>query len=173
MKYCQHCGHFLQEEVIGLSWHCPNCGRHAYENPIMSVDAALFNEDGRILLGRRSRDPNSGKLNLPGGFLNPHETLEDGLRREIREELVIEPEAYGELHYAGSRVETHDLEDNARQLVVVVFVATISHRDFVANEEVTEFVWKLPHEITPDEVTSQAEFDHIQSAARAYAALQK
>ncbi|HYH74565.1 MAG TPA: NUDIX domain-containing protein [Candidatus Saccharimonadales bacterium] len=166
MKYCQHCGHFLQEEILGLSYICPGCGKHAYENPVMAVEAALFDEDGRVLLGRRTREPSVGQLDLPGGFLDPHETLEDGLMRELREELAIEPDAYGPLRYAGSRVDTHTQEDNTRQVVVAIFTTSIAHRDFVPNDEVDEFVWKLSHELTPQEATSQAAYDHIAAAAK-------
>jgi ADP-ribose pyrophosphatase YjhB (NUDIX family) len=55
--------------------------------------------DGKIIAIKRGQEPQKGKLDLPGGFLDPKETAEDGLKREIKEELKIE---LGELKYLGS-----------------------------------------------------------------------
>jgi ADP-ribose pyrophosphatase YjhB (NUDIX family) len=47
----------------------------------------------RILLVERGREPLKGYWSLPGGVLETGETLDQGIRREVREEtgLVIEP----------------------------------------------------------------------------------
>ena len=57
----------------------------------VSVAAAIVRDDGRILAIRR-RD--NGHWEPPGGVLEIDESIEDGLRREVREEtgLEIEPE---------------------------------------------------------------------------------
>jgi 8-oxo-dGTP diphosphatase len=57
---------------------------------IMVVGAALLN-DGRLLAARRSAPPElAGRWELPGGKVEPGETPEDALVRELREELGIE-----------------------------------------------------------------------------------
>jgi len=53
----------------------------------------------RLLLSVRARDPAKGMLDLPGGFVDPLETAEDALRRELREELNLEIDS---LCYIGS-----------------------------------------------------------------------
>ena len=45
---------------------------------------------GRILLCRRAIDPRKGYWTLPAGYLEEHETPEDGARREAREEAMCE-----------------------------------------------------------------------------------
>jgi NAD+ diphosphatase len=55
--------------------------------------------DGKILAIKRGQEPKKGMLDLPGGFLDPNETAEDGLKREIKEELNID---LGDLKYLGS-----------------------------------------------------------------------
>lgn len=47
-------------------------------------------KDGQILLIRKSRGPYTGLLDLPGGTPEPHELLEETLRREVEEETGCE-----------------------------------------------------------------------------------
>ena len=49
-----------------------------------------MNADGELLVVTRNRDPAKGTWDLPGGFLDPGETYEQGLRRELREELNLD-----------------------------------------------------------------------------------
>jgi mutator protein MutT len=57
----------------------------------VQVAAALILHDGRYLLTRRKADVHLGGLwEFPGGKREPGESLEECLRRELREELGIE-----------------------------------------------------------------------------------
>ncbi|GAA2480726.1 (deoxy)nucleoside triphosphate pyrophosphohydrolase [Streptomyces gobitricini] len=56
------------------------------------VAGAVFDE-GRLLAARRSAPPElAGRWELPGGKLEPGETAEQALVRELREELGVEAE---------------------------------------------------------------------------------
>ena len=56
-----------------------------------TVVAAVIEQQGRILICQRRRgQPHELKWEFPGGKLEPDETPEDALRRELREELAIE-----------------------------------------------------------------------------------
>jgi mutator protein MutT len=56
----------------------------------VEVAAAIIRQDGRYLITKRNHDVMFGGLwELPGGKRLPGETLEDCLRREIKEELGI------------------------------------------------------------------------------------
>lgn len=64
--------------------------------PLIGVGALLF-ERGRILMAQRGKEPNKGWWSLPGGALETGETLEQGVRREVREETGLEVEPAGVL----------------------------------------------------------------------------
>lgn len=53
-----------------------------------TVDALVI-QSGHILVVERDAQPGKGQLALPGGFLNQHETLEQGMLRELKEETRI------------------------------------------------------------------------------------
>ena len=55
----------------------------------VTTGAMLFDDDGRILLLEHVFRPDSG-WGIPGGFLSRSEQPQDGLRRELREEVSIE-----------------------------------------------------------------------------------
>jgi len=57
----------------------------------VTTAAFIFDDDGRILLLEHVFRPDSG-WGVPGGFLSKAEQPEDGLRRELREEIGIEVE---------------------------------------------------------------------------------
>ncbi|MEU6093717.1 (deoxy)nucleoside triphosphate pyrophosphohydrolase [Streptomyces sp. NPDC047079] len=60
--------------------------------PIVVVGAALL-KDGRLLAARRSAPPElAGRWELPGGKVEPGETPECALVRELREELGVTAE---------------------------------------------------------------------------------
>lgn len=64
---------------------CRDCGHVDYENPRVIVGSVCTWED-RILLCRRAIEPRKGFWTLPAGFLEQHETVEAGARREAWEE---------------------------------------------------------------------------------------
>jgi 8-oxo-dGTP diphosphatase len=79
------------------------------------VAAAVIEDHGRYFLTRRPAGSHlAGLWEFPGGKVEPGESLVDGLRRELREELGAEVEIDGELlaaahDYPDRRVELHFL----------------------------------------------------------------
>lgn len=70
---------------------CGDCGHVYYTNPKIVVGSVVTFED-KVLLCRRAIDPRRGFWTLPAGFLEEHETPEDGARREAREEAEADIE---------------------------------------------------------------------------------
>lgn len=71
---------------------CPTCSRTWYQSSAPTAGAAIV-KDGKALVAVRARDPEKGRMDVPGGFLAPGEQVIDGLKREIREELGVEIDA--------------------------------------------------------------------------------
>lgn len=69
---------------------CNHCGFVAYENPKIVI-GSVIRHDGRILLCRRAIEPRKGFWTIPAGYLELHETPEEGARREAREEANARP----------------------------------------------------------------------------------
>jgi ADP-ribose pyrophosphatase YjhB (NUDIX family) len=71
---------------------CAACGFVQYENPAATTLAMVL--DGReLLLVRRAQEPRAGLWDTIGGFVDPGETAEEGVAREVREEIACELDA--------------------------------------------------------------------------------
>lgn len=60
--------------------------------PVVGVGAIIFDDAGRVLVIQRGKPPSEGLWSVPGGKLEPGETLAQAVAREVREEtgLVVE-----------------------------------------------------------------------------------
>lgn len=60
--------------------------------PVVGVGAIVFDDAGRVLLIQRGKEPAAGLWSVPGGKLEPLETLAAAVAREVREEtgLIVE-----------------------------------------------------------------------------------
>ena len=77
--------------VIPKIWFKDRADLKKIPTMIEVVAAALIDPGGRVLMQRRAADRQHGGLwEFPGGKLEPGETRENALLREIREELALE-----------------------------------------------------------------------------------
>ncbi len=88
-KYCPHCNSIKISDVGGNSMLCHECGYEYYQNAASAV-AGIIEYDNQILVCKRNREPKIGMLDLPGGFVDFEESLEQALKREVKEELNLE-----------------------------------------------------------------------------------
>ena len=96
--YCPSCGSKNMHFDGIKEFSCNVCSFTYYHNVAVGV-GAILECGGKILLIERGKDPGKGKLDLPGGFVEPKETAEEALSREVREEIGIN---VGPLKYLGS-----------------------------------------------------------------------
>jgi NAD+ diphosphatase len=94
MKYCPSCATPLaSREVEGHSrMVCPSesCGYTFYDNPVPVV-AALLENRGTVILVRNKGWPEKW-YGLVSGFLEKGESPEDGVLREVKEEVGLKGE---------------------------------------------------------------------------------
>lgn len=87
-RYCPACG--VRDLVLehGKALRCGTCGFRYFHNVAAAVSAVIHVGD-EVLFARRARAPRAGTLDFPGGFVDPDESLESGLCRELAEELGL------------------------------------------------------------------------------------
>jgi NAD+ diphosphatase len=87
-RYCGRCGTPTRDKAGERAKECPACGYTAYPRvtPAMMV---LVTRGRELLLARSPRFP-PGMYSALAGFVEPGETIEDCIHREVREEVGIE-----------------------------------------------------------------------------------
>jgi len=76
-RHCPRCGASALERHSEKSVSCPACGFLFFFNIAAAVAALITDPEGRLLVTKRALDPAQGTLDLPGGFVDPHETAEE------------------------------------------------------------------------------------------------
>lgn len=96
--FCGRCGTPTEPHESERARVCPRCHTAHYPRITPAV-ITLVHRPGEILLARNRRN-RSGIFALVAGFVEPGETLEQAVIREVREEVGLE---VGEIGYAGSQ----------------------------------------------------------------------
>ena len=86
--FCSVCGAQTSPNRGGWSRECGACGNEHYPR-VDPVVIMLAEHDGKLLLGRSHHYP-PGRYSALAGFVEPGETMEAAVAREIREEAGIE-----------------------------------------------------------------------------------
>jgi len=85
-SFCSTCGTAYADTA---TWPrvCGACGDIKYRNPIPVAVAVIPVTEGGVVLIRRSIAPCIGELALPGGYITYGESWQEGLIREVYEEI--------------------------------------------------------------------------------------
>ena len=163
LTYCPACG------VPGLAHDpkkakCPACDLELYFNPATAVCALILNPKNELLVVIRGHEPQKGMWDLPGGFVDPGETAEQAMRREIYEELSITPQ---DLSYLCSAANNRYLYKGITyQTTDLAFVGAIQPRARIrVADDVQDFLWVALKDID----LTRFGFDSIRQVVRHYA----
>ena len=148
-SHCPRCGSDAFCENDERSKRCRACGFVFYHNASAATVAVILDEDGRLLVTRRAFPPAEGTLDLPGGFVDPGESIEEGCLREVREETGAEatlerylfslPNVY---RFSGFDVHTTD---------AFFLVKLKPGQTLRPNDDAAELFWCRPEDLSPDD----------------------
>ena len=132
----------------------------------VTVDSVIFKDvdsSTKLLLIKRKNDPYKNSWALPGGFLEATESLEEGAKRELKEETGVEIEDLVQLNTYGAV----DRDPRGRTISIAFVGILYKKRQIKAGDDAKEVNW-----FNLDELPDLA-FDHSKIIKDAKSALLK
>lgn len=148
-NYCYKCSGKLIKKGP-REYCCLKCGKTLFVNPAPGSSLMILDNLGRILLVKRGRPPKKGFWDIPGGFFEFNETAENGLVREIKEELGIEIKSW---NYYCSQPDTYRYKGIIYETLSLFFLCRVSGReDFRVGGDVKEIGWFFSRDIPYEKI---------------------
>ncbi len=138
-RYCPRCASKAIQCKDDKLFFCPECHFTYYHNTAAAC-GIIIESDRKILVLQRGKEPGKGKLDFPGGFVDPGEGIIDALRRECREELSWDPGSNLNLLASfPNRYPYKDIVYNTCDIFFTVNIPGLHENDLVLNEENSRF----------------------------------
>jgi NADH pyrophosphatase NudC (nudix superfamily) len=135
--HCPRCGRATLKPSTIKSFACTACQFVFYLNCAAATVALILNKKNQLLVVRRKQDPFKGTLDLPGGFAEPGEKIEQSLIREIKEELDLD---ITHLEYLCSAPNTYPYKSVVYPVTDMAFVCKVKTFDTIkARDDVDNF----------------------------------
>ncbi|WP_396160973.1 NUDIX domain-containing protein [Flavobacterium sp.] len=151
-KFCPSCASNHFTFLDNRRFLCDDCGFTYYHN-IAAAVAIVFTFEDKVLFTVRNVEPDKGKWDLPGGFIDPNETAEEAACREIKEELGIEIST-SELKYITTSPNNY-LYKNVPYRTMDIFYECPLKSDVIsinAEDEIQELIWVKRSEIDLNQI---------------------
>ena len=147
--FCRRCGGRVRRASGGADGHgrCSLCATAVWRNPVCGAAMHVLRE-GRVLLARRGprMRRGAGRWTAPGGHIEPGESAEEAVVRELREEVALEVEVSG-------LTGVYSVRDPA--IVHISYRGTASGEPHPADETAA-VRWFGPHELPWGELFEDA-----------------
>ncbi|HLN77430.1 MAG TPA: NAD(+) diphosphatase [Nocardioidaceae bacterium] len=142
-RFCPRCGSPLTVADAGHVLTCSGCGRQQFPRTDPAVIMLVTDDQDRALLGRQPKWPD-GRYSTLAGFVDPGESLEDAVRREVAEEVGVE---IGQVTYLGNQPWPFPAS-----LMVGFFATALTTEIRVDEDEISDARW-----FTREEMRAEAE----------------
>lgn len=146
-KFCPNCQstHFSFDHLI--KFDCHDCGFVYYHN-IAAAVAVILKYENTILFTVRNADPDKGKWDLPGGFIDPNETAQEAACREIKEELGLSLQP-SDLHFVTTAPNHYGYKNVPYRTMDLFFECELTSNTLTikAQDEIKELLWVKTSEI--------------------------
>ncbi|WP_413698715.1 NUDIX hydrolase [Psychromonas sp. KJ10-10] len=118
---------------------CPDC-HFTYFHNCASAVVAIICCDNQMLFNVRAQQPALGRLDLPGGFVDYDESLEQALQREVKEELNLD---ISQWQYFTSQANTYEYKNITYKTTDAFFISHLEKKPEIVLEktEVADFMW--------------------------------
>lgn len=136
-RFCGRCGQPTIELSKERAKVCTRCGLMNYPRLSPSIIVSVV-KDEHILLARSERFP-EGMYSVLAGFVEPGETLEDCIQREVEEEVGVEVH---NIHYFGSQNWPFP-----HSLMIGFTAEYLSGEIRIDNDEIVDAQWFTAHEL--------------------------
>lgn len=134
-QFCMRCGSRLKF-IIKNELCCNSCGFKHHINPIPSNAVIIENKNGEILLVKRKYPPKKGWWDLPGGFIQPNESIEESVQREIKEELGVNVAI---IRLIGIYTDTYLYQKILEPTLITILLAKIVSGKLTASDDVAGY----------------------------------
>lgn len=108
---------------------------------VLTVDVVITDSESRVLLMQRGTDPYKGSWVLPGGIVDPEETVEQAAIREAKEEVGLDLRL---VRLIG--VYSQPGRDPRGSFISVAFHAHVIGGELTKTQEAQAFRWASPTE---------------------------
>jgi mutator protein MutT len=151
-KFCPNCGSQDIEYNNNFKFNCNTCDFVLYHN-IAAAVAIIFTYEDKILFTVRNVDPDKGKLDLPGGFIDPGETAEEAACREIKEEIGLTI-PITKLLYVTTSPNNYLYKKVAYRTMDIFYECSLDSEsiEVTAKDEIKELVWINRKEIDLNQI---------------------
>lgn len=110
--------------------------------PVLAASIAVFRE-GKVLLAQRGKAPALGLYSLPGGRIEPGETLEQAVLRELAEEVGITAEVIGFVDHV-EHIERGENGEIKAHAVICAYAGRWLSGEPQCSDEAADVLWADP-----------------------------